>query len=100
MIGKYGTIIGIVIGAAAGSGATLYISKAVKPNVIVKTEKVVAPQCPPCQGIDFDKIKSKYITIENQQYLTIQGDSTLKEAIRQIIKDELSAAKVVKCRGK
>jgi hypothetical protein len=97
---KYLLIIAVVVAAGLGSAATLYITKAVKPQIVVKTEKVVAPQCPPCNGIDFEKIKSKNITIENQQYLTIQGDSTLKEVIRQIISEEFKKAQLVRCKNR
>jgi hypothetical protein len=58
----------------------------------------ICPEQKPCQGIDFDKIKSRNITIENQQYLTIEGDSLVYEKIRKAVKDELNDFKVRKCR--
>ena len=52
------------------------------------------PEQKPCQGIDFDKIKSKYITIQNEQHLTIKGDSLVEQKIREVIVAELSKLKL------
>lgn len=87
-------------GIVLGSGGTLYLNKMMKPEI--KLECKPAPcNCPeqkPCQGIDFDKIKSKYITIENQQYLTIKGDTLLVKNIREALREELNDFKVRKCK--
>jgi hypothetical protein len=102
MLKNYFNIILISAGVAVGTAGTLYITKAVKPEIVVKTEKVLAPQCPPCNGIDYDKIKSKNLTIQNTQYLTVSGDSALKENLeascRKILQEELSKLKVSKCK--
>lgn len=58
----------------------------------------ICPEQKPCQGIDFDKIKSKSITIDNKQYLTIKGDSMLVDKIREVVKSELEDFKVRRCR--
>lgn len=95
---KYLTLIAVAVGIAIGAAGSLTIAKAVKPEIKVVTEKVIAPQCPPCNGIDFDKIKSKALTIQNKQYLTVNGDSTLESKIRSIIREEMAAANLVKCK--
>jgi hypothetical protein len=100
MLKNYFNIILISAGVAIGTAGTIFIVKAVQPKVV--TEKVMAPQCPPCNGIDYDKIKSKNLTIQNTQYLTVSGDSALKENLeascRKILQEELSKLKVSKCK--
>lgn len=93
----------IIIGVAAfllGGGAALSLTKAIKPEV-----KVTCPQqickCPeqkPCNGIDFDKIKSRAITIQNTQYLTVSGDTTLLDAYAALLRKELAAVKLARCK--
>lgn len=71
-----------------------------------KLDKPVSYNCPdcicpeqlPCNGIDFDKIKSKYITIKNSQYLTVKGDSILVDRIVDDVKKELERLNVTRCR--
>jgi hypothetical protein len=78
-------------------------------TIVTKMDK----QCPdcncpeqkPCNGIDFDKIKSRNITIENRQYLTVSGDSTLLKRIteenQKVIADlkaEMQRLKLSKCK--
>ena len=95
------TLIFIVIGIVTGSTGTLAIAKLIKPNI-----KVECPSCPdmicpeqkPCNGIDFDKIKSKNITIQNDQHLTVTGDSLLVDRIVNEIKMEMRALKLSKCK--
>jgi hypothetical protein len=84
-----------VITAILGAGIAVGIIKFTQPTIQVTTEKIV-PQ--PCNGIDYDKIKSKNLTIENTQVLTVNGDSTLLETFRKIVKEEMQAANVVKCK--
>jgi hypothetical protein len=57
-----------------------------------------AKECPPCNGIDFDKIKSKYITIQNEQHLTVSGDSLFAKKIVDDLKAEMKALKLSKCK--
>jgi hypothetical protein len=100
MLKNYFNIILITAGVAVGTAGTIFITKAVQPKIV--TEKVQAPQCPPCNGIDYDKIKSKNLTIQNTQYLTVSGDSALKENLeasyRKILQEELSKLRVSKCK--
>jgi len=101
MLTKYLIIIAAVAGIGIGSGGTLLITKAVKPEV-----KVECPACPdcncpeqkPCNGIDFDKIKSKHITIQNEQHLTITGDSLLVKKVQEALRKELQDFKMKKCK--
>jgi hypothetical protein len=101
MIGLKGMAISAVIGMAIGGAATLGITKAVKPEVKVSCPKCPDLKCPeekPCNGIDFDKIKSRNVTIENTQHITTSGDSLLIPKIRKVVREEMEAAKLVKCR--
>lgn len=84
-----------------GAGMAIGIVKFTQPKIEVKTEQVVAPQCPtcpPCNGIDYDKIKAKVFSPTIHQHLTINGDTTMLEAFRKIVKEEMQAANVVNCK--
>lgn len=72
---------------------------------ITETKKIVSklpdcncPEQKPCQGIDFDKIKSRAVTIENHQHITTSGDSLLIPKIRKVFKEEMEEAKLVRCK--
>ncbi len=95
-------ILTAAIALGAGSAGTLYIAKAVKPEV-----KVSCPQCPdlkcpaipPANGIDFDKIKNvKGLTIQNHQYYVMDGDTvtitSIQEALRVVIREQ----KIARCK--
>jgi hypothetical protein len=101
MFSKYTLVIGLVLGVVIGGGGTLGIAKLIKP--VVKVQCPPAPDCncpeqKPCQGIDFDKIKSKYITIQNEQHLTVSGDSLFAKKIVDDLKAEMKALKLSKCK--
>jgi hypothetical protein len=81
-----------------GAAAMPLILERVKKPVEFKCPDCICPKQEPCNGIDFEKIKSKNLTIQNQQYLTIDGDSTLKESIRLMFVEEFE--KRYKCKGK
>jgi hypothetical protein len=101
MLTKYLIIIVAVAGLGIGSAGTLWIAKAVKPTVKVSCPKAPDCDCPelkPWNGIDFDKIKSKYITIQNEQHLTIKGDSLLVKEISEAVKAELMKLKLARCK--
>jgi hypothetical protein len=99
-------LIAVIVGIGIGTSGTLTIAKMIKPTVEVPP--CPACNCPgqkPCQGIDFDKLKSKYLTIQNQQYLTVSGDSTLLKRIidenQKVIvelKSEMQRLKLSKCK--
>lgn len=55
-------------------------------------------KCPPCNGIDFEKIKSKALTIQNKQYLTVNGDSAIDVTLRKIIQEEMAKLKLSRCK--
>jgi hypothetical protein len=96
MLSKYLIIIACAVGIAIGSGGTLFISKAVKPVV-----KLSCPECPeqkPCNGIDFDKIKSRALTIQNHQHLTVSGDSLMVEKLIGEFRKELQALRLARCK--
>lgn len=76
MITKY--LIFVAVGVAIGIGSTLGITKAVKPQMnLVCNPAPCECNCPPTLGSEFDKIKSKYVTLNlNQTYkTTMNGDS-------------------------
>lgn len=101
MINKYLLIIAAVVGIAVGSGSTLLITKAVKPVIKLTCPKSPDCNCPeqkPCNGIDFDKIKSRALTIQNHQHLTVDGDSTFSVTIRTIIQEEIAKTKLSRCK--
>jgi hypothetical protein len=90
------SLIGMVIGGAA----TLGITKAVKPEIKLECPQQVC-ECPeqkPCNGIDFDKIKSKAITIQNTQYLTVNGDTVLVQVYIKALQAELAKLRLARCK--
>lgn len=93
-------IIAAVVGFLAGGGATLAITKSVKPEIKLECPqaKLSCPEQKPCNGIDFDKIKSRAITIQNTQYLTVDGDSLVLDAYREILQQELARLKLARCK--
>lgn len=78
-----------------GFGAGMITFKKLEKPVTYDCPDCVCPEQLPCNGIDFDKIKSKYITIKNTQYLTLKGDSILVDRLVEEIRKEL---KSVKCK--
>jgi hypothetical protein len=92
------SIIFILAGLIAGSTGTLYISKAVKPQINLECPK--CPQCPqqmPCNSIDYEKLKGRHITVNNQQTLIARDTITLK-AIRNELREELKDFKARRCK--
>lgn len=101
MISKYLIIVACAVGIAIGSGGTLFISKAVKPVVKLSCPKAPDCNCPeqkPCNGIDFDKIKSRALTIQNHQHLTVSGDSLMVEKLISEFRKELQALRLARCK--
>ena len=95
------TFLPYLVCIAVGSAGTLYITKAVKPEIVVRCPDAPACNCPeqkPCNGIDFDKIKSRHLTIQNEQFLTIDGDSLVMDNIREALRLELQDFKAKRCR--
>lgn len=90
----------LLLAAAIGGGSAVAIIKATKPTieVINKEVKLSCPEVKPCNGIDYDKIKSRNLTIENTQYLTVNGDSVLTSAIIEGLRAELAKLKVSRCK--
>lgn len=105
MLNKYLFPIVAIVGMAVGSAGTVWLTKAVKPIVHLKCPNIPDCNCPkpdPCNGIDFDKIKSRNLTIENKQYITANGDSlVLKKQLdetRLIFQQELAKLKLSRCK--
>jgi hypothetical protein len=71
---------------------------AVKDQPKIEIPKCPDCRCEPCNGIDFDKIKGKYITLNNTQKVEMNGDSLIIEQIRQVLHQELEDFKVKKCK--
>ena len=89
----------LVVGVTIGSVATMKIQKLTKPEINLACPPAPACICPdpkPCNGIDFDKIKSRAITIQNTQYLTISGDSTMFQRFDELLTKRLEELKVVR----
>lgn len=91
-----------LVGAAAFIGGLTFQSKVLTkrcPDLVCPQQAAcVCPEPKPCQGIDFDKIKSKNITIQNEQYLTIEGDSLLVKRIGQEVRAELERVRMARCK--
>lgn len=100
MLGIKGMIIAagisLLVGISTGVVGTLKVTKAIKP--IVKVECPSCPEQKPCNGIDYDKIKSKNLTIQNTQYLTVDGDSTALAAYIDALRVELKSLKLARCK--
>jgi hypothetical protein len=99
-------LIAVIVGIGIGTSGTLTIAKMIKP-------KIEVPPCPacncpeqkPCNGIDFDKIKSRNLAVHVDQHLTLNGDSTLlKRFIEELqksnadLKQEMKNLKLSKCK--
>lgn len=100
MITKY-IQIGIVL--IAFGGGVLFDAKVLRPKINLTCPPAPACKCPeqkPCNGIDFDKIKSKNITIQNEQHLTVSGDSVMIESIRKMINEEVDKSFKRNIKGK
>ena len=98
MITKY--IIAIIAVLAFGGGS-FFGAKVLTKKCPDCNPKISCPppeKCPPCNGIDFDKIKSKALTIQNHQYLTVNADSSFDVTIRKVIQEEISRAKIARCK--
>lgn len=68
---------------------------------IIKAHKCGDCKCPtpkPCGNIDFDKMKSRAITIQNHQHITYGGDSLLLPRIREVVKEVIEDVPVVRCK--
>jgi hypothetical protein len=100
MLNLKGFLIAGLIGIAIGGAVTLGITKAVKPVIKLECPQLACncPEQKPCNGIDFDKIKSKSITIENTQYLTVNGDSVLVGVYIKAMQAELAKLKLARCK--
>lgn len=98
LLAKFG--LPAVIAFAAFAGGMITSQKLQKPPVVVdkKCPDCTCPKQEPCNGIDFDKIKSRNVTIENKQFLTINGDTLLIEKIKDALHSELEDFKVKKCK--
>jgi hypothetical protein len=98
ILSKFGLPIVIAIASFAGGMIT---SQKLQKAPIVQDKKCpdcICPKQEPCNGIDFDKIKSRNVTIENKQYLTINGDTLLIDKIKDALHSELEDFKVKKCK--
>lgn len=98
IIAAYGIIYAKGYNAGKDSGYENAIAEHAKRYNKQKCPDCVCPTPKPCGNIDFDKMKSRAITIQNHQHITYGGDSLLLPNIRRVFKEELDEAKVVKCR--
>lgn len=89
-------IIGIVLTAAAYPILEGYWKKPI--TLTCNPAPCNCPEQKPCNGIDFDKIKSKAITIENTQYITARGDSLLEDRLAAMIRQELNKLRLARCK--
>jgi hypothetical protein len=94
--------IALVVGGGIGSGATLRITKAVKPEIKLECPQPVCPafKCPEGNYIDFEKVKNFRGTLKIDQHYHIQanGDSLLLEKIIKEMEVKLSQLKLARCR--
>jgi hypothetical protein len=89
-------LLSMVLGSA---GTFLMIKKYEKPiELTCNPAPCNCPEQKPCNGIDFDKIKSKAITIQNTQYLTVNGDTVLVEVYIKALQKELSKLRLARCK--
>lgn len=95
ILAKFG--LPIVIAIAAFTGGMITNQKLQKP-VVIPEYKCPSCHCEPCNGIDFDKIKGKYITLHNVQNVQMQGDSLIIDKIQKALREELEDFKVKKCK--
>lgn len=98
MLTKYLMPLIAVIAFAGGSyfGAKVLTKKCPDCSPVFKCPEL--PEQKPCNGIDFDKIKSRNITIENRQYLTIDGDSVLVDNIIKGVRAEMEKLRLSRCK--
>lgn len=104
MLSKYLLPLVAFIGIGAGSAGTILVNKSLRPVINVE-EKIVHLKCPevkPCNGIDFDKIKSRNLTIQNEQHLTVSGDSLfiskIIEEVKKAVKEEIKSTRIARCK--
>jgi hypothetical protein len=83
---------------AAGFSGGMITSKKLEKPVVIPEHKCPACNCEPCNGIDFDKIKGKYITLNNTQKVEMNGDSLIVKRIQEALRQELEDFKVKKCK--
>lgn len=98
MLTKYLIPLVAIIGFGGGS---FFGAKVLKDKCPDCKPKLECPSCPeplPCNGIDFEKIKGKYITLENHQHLTMSGDSLIVEKLTQAFRKELQSVRAARCK--
>lgn len=96
LLSKFG--LPIIVFLAGIVGGMAVNQKLQKPAAPCKCPSLTCPDPKPCQGIDFDKIKAKGLTIQNTQYLTVKGDSVTADMVRKALREELEDFKVRKCK--
>lgn len=90
--------------ALLSAAATVGITRYVQPTIKVETKEVKlscppTPVCPPCQGIEYEKIKNvKGLTIQNHQVLTINGDTVLIKNIEDVVRKVIQEQKLARCK--
>lgn len=90
-----------LIAILAFAGGAFFDAKVLTKKCPDCNPKISCPpqeKCPPCNGIDFDKIKSRQLTIQNQQYITVSGDSLFVEKMVSEFRKELQALKLARCK--
>jgi hypothetical protein len=95
LFAKFGLYALFIVGAFTGGMIT---SQRLQKAPVVKIPDCICPKPDPCNGIDFEKIKSKHLTIENKQYLSINGDSLLVDKIVKEIRLELQQLRLARCK--
>lgn len=101
---NYLKLLPFVVTALLSAGATVGITRLVQPTIKVENKEVKLScpppeKCPPCQGIDFDKIKNvKGLTIQNHQVLTINGDSVMLKTIEDVVRKVVQEQKISRCK--
>jgi hypothetical protein len=94
-------LVALIVGVLIGAASMPIILEKVKKPVEFKCPEPAACICPeqkPCNGIDFDKIKSKALTIHNTQHLTVSGDSLIEQKIKEVIAAEFGKLRLAKCK--
>jgi hypothetical protein len=90
------------ISALIGGGATLGITKAVKPTIKLECPKPVCPEfkCPEGNYIDFEKVKNFRGTLKVDQHyhITHKGDSLFREALIADMEATLAKLKLARCK--
>lgn len=98
IIGAYGIIYAKGYNAGKDAGYANSLEETAKIIKAHKCPDCVCPTPKPCGNIDFDKMKSRAITIQNHQHITYGGDSLLLPRIREVVREEMEEAKLVKCK--